>query len=73
MAGQQIERLDFADRSRMTYLRMVDEADTCFDAGFYFEFSERCRRHAAAIVRTVANVIRPPDHFFGSYPSDLLR
>jgi hypothetical protein len=55
MAGQQIERLDFADRS--------------FDAGFYFQFSERCRRRAAAIVRTVANVIRPPDHFFGSYPT----
>jgi hypothetical protein len=55
MAGQQIERLDFADRS--------------FDAGFYFQFSEGCRRTAAAIVRTVANVIRPPDQFFGSYPT----
>jgi hypothetical protein len=69
MARQQIERLDFADRSRMTYLRMVDEAESCFDAGFYFEFSERCRRMAAAIVHTVANVIRPPDQFFGSYPT----
>jgi hypothetical protein len=69
MARQEIERLDFADRSRMTYLRMVDEAESCFDAGFYFEFSERCRRMAAAIVHTVANVIRPPDQFFGSYPT----
>ena len=68
MAGQQIERLDFADRGRITYLRTDHEAESCFDAGFYFEFSERCRRYAAAIVRTVANVIRPPDHFFGSYP-----
>src|SRR5258708_29731854 len=66
MARQQSERLDFADRSRTTYLRMDHESESCFDSGFYFEFSERCRRHAAAIVRTVANVIRPPDHFFGS-------
>jgi hypothetical protein len=67
MARQQIERLDFADRSRTTYLRMDHEAGSCFDAGFYFEFYERCRRIAAAIVRTVADVIRPPDQFFGSY------
>src|SRR5258706_8094159 len=66
MARQQSERLDFADRSRTTYLGMDHESESCFDSGFYFEFSERCRRHAAAIVRTVANVIRPPDHFFGS-------
>src|SRR5258708_16811235 len=67
MARQQIERLDFADRSRMTYLRMDHEAGSCFDAGFYFEFYERCRRMTAAIVRTIADVIRPPDQFFGSY------
>jgi hypothetical protein len=67
MAPQQIERLDFADRSRMTYLRMDHEAGSCFDAGFYFEFYERCRRMAAAIVRSVADVIRPPDQFFGSH------
>lgn len=69
MAKLQIERLDFAGRSRMTYLRMDREAEPCFDAGFYFEFSERCRRMAAAIARTVANVIRPSDQFFGSYPT----
>ncbi len=66
MARQQSERLDFADRSRTTYLRMDHESESCFDSGFYFGFSERCRHHTAAIVRTVANVIRPPDHFFGS-------
>jgi hypothetical protein len=65
--AQQIERLDFADRSRMTYLRMDNEAGSCFDAGFYFEFCEGCRRMTAAIVRTGADVIRPPDYFFGRY------
>jgi hypothetical protein len=65
--GQQIERLDFADRSRMTYLRIDNEAGSCFDAGFYFEFCEGCRRMTAAIVRTGADVIRPPDYFFGRY------
>ena len=67
MARQQIERLDFADRSRMTYLRMDHEAESCFGAGFYFKFYETCHRMAAAITRTVADGIRPPDHFFGSY------
>src|SRR5260370_39388222 len=67
MARQQIERLDFADRSRMTYLRMDQVAGSCFGAGFYFKFYESCHRMAAAITRTVAAGIRPPDHFFGSY------
>src|SRR5258707_13238381 len=67
MARQQIERLDFADRSRMTYLRMDQEAGSCFGAGFYFKLYESCRHMAAAIARTVADAIRPPDHFFGSY------
>jgi hypothetical protein len=67
MARQQFERLDFADRSRMTDLRMDREAGSCFGAGFYFRFYESCHRMAAAITRTVAVGIRPSDHFFGSY------
>src|ERR1700682_3776953 len=67
MARQQFERLDFADRSRMTYLRIDQEAGSYFGAGFYFRFYESCHRMAAAITRTVADGIRPPDHFFGSY------
>ena len=67
MARQQIERLDFADRSGMTYLRMDQKTGSCFDAGFYFEFCESCRRMTAAIVRTGTAVIRSPDYFFGSY------
>jgi hypothetical protein len=67
MARQQIERLDFADRSGMTYLRMDQEAGSCFGAGVYFKFYASCRHIAVAIVRTVADVIRPPDQFFGSY------
>jgi len=67
MARQQIERLDFADRSRMTYLRMDQEAGSCFGAGVYFKFYESCHRMAAAITRTVADGSRPPDHLFGSY------
>jgi hypothetical protein len=67
MARQQIERLDFADRSRMTYLRMDQEAGSILGAGFCFKFYESCHRMAAAIAPTVADVIRPPDHFFGSY------
>jgi hypothetical protein len=51
----------------MTYLRMDQEAGSCFRAGFYFGFYERCRRMTVAIVRTVADVIRPPDQFFRSY------
>ena len=66
MERQQIERLDFADRSRMTYLRSDQEARYCFGPGFYFKFYESCHRIAAAITRTVANGIRPPDRF-GSY------
>jgi hypothetical protein len=58
MAGQQIEGLDFADRSRVTYR---------FQAGCYFEFYESCRRMAARVVRATSNVIWPPDQFFGSY------
>jgi hypothetical protein len=46
---------------------MDQEAGSCFGAGFYFRFYESCHRMAAAITRTVADVIRPPDHFFGSY------
>src|SRR3982074_2309132 len=64
---REVERLDFADRSRMTYLRMDQEAGSCFGAGFYFRFYESCHRMTAAIGRTVADVIRPPDQFFGSY------
>jgi hypothetical protein len=66
MAGQQIGRLDFADRSRRPYPRVDHEAQSGLD-GFYFEFSGRCRRLAAAIPRTVANVIQPSDQLFGSY------
>src|SRR5258706_7030270 len=51
----------------MTYLRMDQEARSCFGAEFYFKFYESCHRMAAAITRTVGDVIRPPDHFFGSY------
>jgi len=65
--AQQIERLDFADRSRMTYLRMDQEAGSCFGGGFYFKFYESCHRMAAAITRTVADRSRPPDHLFESY------
>jgi hypothetical protein len=67
MARQQIERLDFADRSSMTYLRMDQETGSCSGAGVYFKFCESCHHMAAAITRTVADAIRPPDHFFGSY------
>jgi hypothetical protein len=67
MARQQIERLDFADRSRMTYLRMDQEAGSILGAGFYFWFCESCQRMAAKIARNVADVIRLRDHFFGSY------
>src|ERR1700704_1201457 len=68
MERQQIERLDFADRSRMTYLRSDQEARSYFGAGFYFRFYESCHRMAAAMMRTAVDVIRPPDHF-GSYPT----
>ena len=67
MARQQIERLDFLDQSRMTYLRGDQETGSCSGAGVYFKFCDRCHHMAAAITRTVANAIRPPDHFFGSY------
>ena len=67
MARQQIERLDFADRSRMTYLRMDHEAGSILGAGVCFKFCESCHRMTASIVRTIADVIRPPDQFFGSY------
>jgi hypothetical protein len=46
---------------------MDQEAGSCFSAGFYFRFYESCHRMAAAIARNVADVIRPPDRFFGSY------
>jgi hypothetical protein len=39
MARQQIERLDFTDRSRTTHLRMDHEAEACSGNGFYFESS----------------------------------
>ena len=65
--AQQIERLDFADRHRMTYLRMDQEAGSCFGGGFYFKFYESCHRMAAAITRTVADRSRPPDHLFETY------
>jgi hypothetical protein len=68
MVGQQIERLDFADRSRMTYLRMDQESESGSAAGLYFEFLGRSRRMAATIVRSVTRLIRPPDQFFGSSP-----
>jgi hypothetical protein len=66
MARQQIERLDFADRSGLTYLRMDHEAEACHEAGFYFEFCDRCGRMAGTIVR-IAGGIR--DQFFGSHPT----
>jgi hypothetical protein len=64
MGRQQIERLDLADRSRVTYLRMDHEAEACCEAGFYFEFSKRCRRMAGTIVRIVGRI---RDQFFGSH------
>lgn len=67
MARQQVERLDFADRSRKPNLRMDEEAGSCFGPGLYFRFYESCQRMAATIARTAADVIRPPDQFFGSY------
>ena len=67
MARQQIERLDFEDPSRMTNFRMDRETGSCSGAGVYFKFCESCRQMAAAITRIVADAIRPPDHFFGSY------
>src|SRR5215212_9588563 len=69
MGRQQIERLDFADRSRNTPLRMNHEAETSLEAGLYFAFSEKCRRMAASIVQAIANVIRPSDQCFGTYPA----
>jgi hypothetical protein len=67
MARNQIERLDYAHRSWMRYLRTDQEVGSCFSSGFYFRFYESCRRKATALTRTVADVIRPPDDFFGSY------
>jgi len=69
MARQQIERLEFADRSRMTDFRV--DRETRFDsgAGVHFKFFDGCRHMAAAISRTVADAIRPRDDFFGSYAS----
>ena len=67
MARQQIERLDFEDRSRITDFQMDRETGSCSDAGIYFKFSESCQHMAAAITRNVADTIRPRDHFFGSY------
>jgi hypothetical protein len=64
MGRQQIERLDLADRSRLTYLRMDHEAEACCEAGFYFEFSERSRRIAGTIVRIVGRI---RNRFFGSH------
>jgi hypothetical protein len=46
---------------------MDQEPGSCFGAGFYCKFYESCHRMAAAITRIVADVIRSPDHFFGSY------
>ena len=66
MGRQQIERLDLADRSRLTYLRMDHEAEACCEAGFFFEFSDRCRRMAGTIVRIVGRI---RDQFFGSHPT----
>ena len=40
MARQQIEKLDFADRRRMTYLRMDQEAGSRFGAGFILRFAK---------------------------------
>ena len=67
MARQQIERLDFVDLSRITDLRMDRETGSWSDAGMYFKFCESCHHMAATITRTVADAIRPPDRFFGSY------
>jgi hypothetical protein len=67
MARQQIERLEFAERSRMTDLPVDRETGFRSGAGVYFKFCEGCRHMAATIIRAVAEAIRPPDHFFGSY------
>ena len=67
MARQQIEGLEFAGRSRMTDLRVNQETGSRSGAEVYFEFCEDCRHMAAAMTRTVADAIRPPDRFFGSY------
>ena len=69
MARQQIERLEFADRSRMTDLRVDQETGSRSGAGVHFRFFDGCRHMAAAISRTVADAIRPRDDFFGSYAS----
>jgi hypothetical protein len=66
MARQQIERLDFADPSRMTYFGGDQETGSCSGAGVYFKFCESCHQMAAAITRTLGGAIRPPGHFFGS-------
>jgi hypothetical protein len=63
MGRQQIERLDLADRSRVTHLRMDHEAEACCETGLYFEFSDRSRRVAGTIVRIVRTI---RDRFFGS-------
>src|SRR2546423_10975819 len=68
MGRQQIERLDLADRSRVTYLRMDHEAEACGEAGFYFEFSKRCCRMAGTIVLIVSCILFP---FLGIFPTAL--
>jgi hypothetical protein len=69
MARQQIERLEFVDRSRMTDLRVDQETGYHSGAGVHFKFFDGCRHMAAAISRTVADAIRPRDDFFGSHAS----
>jgi hypothetical protein len=65
--AQQIERLDFADLSRITFLRMDQDTGSWSGSGVFFKFSESCHHMAAAISRIVGDAIRLPDRFFGSY------
>jgi len=48
---------------------MNHEAETSLEAGFYFAFSEKCRRMAASIVQATPTLIRPSDQCIGSYPT----
>jgi len=48
---------------------MNHEAEISLEAGYYFAFSEKCRRMAGSIVPTIAKVIRRSDQRFGSYPA----
>lgn len=66
MARQQIVRLDPADLRRTTDFRGDQETGSSSGEGIYFRLCKRCRHTTAAIIRTVADAIRPRDDFFGS-------